>query len=148
MCSLTGTSTQFTSPPPGFFAVFLFQSGSTWDQLDHHMRIEKFNCPDNWHMMPIIFTKIVFFFLQKHDEDYVEPDWNKNTVGKKPGETGGKNDFAFNPQAGGGLLGAGEQNPDIKAHHLLVLLLRLRQVSWQTSLCLTFLPNFICTRLT
>ena len=98
-------------------------------------------------MMPIIFTKIVFFFLQKHDEDYVEPDWNKNVV-KKPGQTGGQNDFAFNPQAGGGLLGAGAQNPDIKAHHLLVLLLRLRQVSWQTSLCLTFLPNFICTRLT
>ena len=68
--------------------------------------------------------------MQKHDEDYVEPDWNRNTVGKKPGETGGKNDFTFNPQAGGGLLGVGEQNPDIKAHHLLVLLLRLRQVSW------------------
>ena len=88
--------------------------------------------------------------MQKHDEDYVEPDWNKNTVGKKPGETGGKNDFAFNPQAGGGLLGAGEQNPDIKAHHLLVLLLRLRQVSRQTCFYsfVTSKPNFICTRLT
>ena len=80
-------------------------------------------------MMPWILTKIVF--LQKHDEDYVEPDWNKNVV-KKPGQSGEGNHFTFNPQAGGGLLGAGAQNPDIKAHHLLVLLLRLRQVSCQT----------------
>jgi len=72
--------------------------------------------------------------------DYVEPDCNKNML-KKTGETEGKSEFAFNPQAGGGLLGAGEQNPDIKAHHLLVLLLRLRQICCHPGLIKTMIDS-------
>merc|ERR1719392_474172 len=64
-------------------------------------------------------------YMKKHDEEYEEPaDFNKNKVQSSDG-------FAFNPAPSGGVVGGvgmGEQNPDIKAHHLLVLLLRLRQI--------------------
>ena len=91
-----------------------------------------------------MFCGIMFIQLfQKHDEEYEEPhDYNKNSVNVKDGAGGG---FAFNPSAvaggGGGGLGTGEQNPDIKAHHLLVLLLRLRQVQQPSHVFSPFLCN-------
>merc|ERR1719210_1826762 len=81
-------------------------------------------------------------YMKKHDEEYEEPhDYKKNSANIKDGASGG---FAFNPSAvaGGGVgLGTGEQNPDIKAHHLLVLLLRLRQICCHPGLIKTMIDT-------
>merc|ERR1712142_920228 len=81
-------------------------------------------------------------YMKKHDEDYVGPSESTASPPKADCNKNNKHDpFAYRPPPptiGGAAFGQGD-NGDVKAHHLLVLLLRLRQICCHPGLIKTMI---------
>jgi len=79
-------------------------------------------------------------YMKKHDEDYEEPIIANNDVNKNNKD----NQFAYKPPVGSSDVTARVnfgQDGDVKAHHLLVLLLRLRQICCHPGLIKTMIDT-------